>query len=285
MDWNAKRGRNIRRLRKNCGAGGLPHIPGHEHGDSYGPPEYPLQQLRLVILSVGQDYRVRAINEHNEIFIANYGCIEMTFPLKSIIVYNGFGEIIRWGNTQEAKESENEYQIPGEVADITMEFVDVRSSVPAIKRKPERPSARHTWDWTVLDWTLQANALEEEKSVRARAVDALRDSKLDEPILYNGVVFDADPLSVSNIEGLARRIERGGGLTPGWLGWRTFDNTMVWVSATPAEVLSSLYGISRALEDRRQYVMAAAWRHKDALHALPTIDAVTGYDITAGWPT
>lgn len=115
-------------------------------------------------------------------------------------------------------------------------------------------------------------------------IDSLRDEKRLLPVAYQGVLFDADPASIANIQGLSARIARGDGLTAGWAGWRTFDNAMVWVDDSPADVLGHLNAISRELEDRQQAILLCAWGHKAAIAALDTVEAVLAYDITAGWP-
>ena len=112
----------------------------------------------------------------------------------------------------------------------------------------------------------------------------MRDVLYVQPIAYGGSLFDADTQSIDNMRGVVARIERGDGLTAGWIGWRTFDNAIVWADATAAEVLAHLNAIARALEDRRQAVLAASWVHKAAIQALGTVEAVQAYAIESGWP-
>ena len=152
-------------------------------------------------------------------------------------------------------------------------------------RRGHAPSPHHQWDASASEWTLRAGAVDAAKEARCKAVDALRDEKHASPITVDGVAFDADVQSIENIRGIIARIERGDGLTTGWLGWRVFDNTMVWADWTAPQVLQGLYDVARALEDRKQSLLAAAWAHKAAIQGLETLDEVQAYDVTAGWPS
>lgn len=154
----------------------------------------------------------------------------------------------------------------------------------AITPFPAQPSPAHVWDWGLYDWVPSPAALAELKFARSEAVNALRDQKRAAPISYMGILFDADSASVANMQGLATRIERGDGLTLGWIGWRTWDNTMVWASEGASEVLAHLHALARALEDRQQSLLLAAWRHKAALLQCEGGADVLAYDITVGWP-
>ena len=97
--------------------------------------------------------------------------------------------------------------------------------------------------------------------------------------------FDADRVSRERISGMIARLQRGDGLPAGWVGWRDAANEMHWATDDPATVLANLTALSRAVEDREQALLVASWTHKDAIAALEDIDAILGYDVTAGWPT
>lgn len=159
-----------------------------------------------------------------------------------------------------------------------------RDSNAGFVERAAQPSDYHAWDWASCAWVAISGAFESAKAERCAAVNRLRDAKQVLPIECDGIVFDADTKSLENIRGVISRIERGDGLTVGWVGWRTFDNTMVWADSSPDEVLALLSAIARGLEDRKQALMIAAWTHKAAIAALSTPDDVASYDITAGWP-
>lgn len=145
-----------------------------------------------------------------------------------------------------------------------------------------KPSQHHRLDAASKEWVLDTAPA---KRQLAQAVDRLRDQKHASPIAVGATLFDADAQSVENIRGLIARIERGDGLTTGWLGWRVFDNTMVWADWTAPQVLQGLYDVACALEDRKQSLLAAAWAHKAAIQGLETLEEVQGYDVSTGWPS
>lgn len=149
---------------------------------------------------------------------------------------------------------------------------------------PARPSVAHLWDWGAYEWAVTADSVAKMKSERCEQVDRLCIERQDRPVDYDGVVFDADAAARENIAGVVTRIARGDGLTAGWIGWRAFDNSMVWSAASADEVAGHLRGLSCLIEDRKQALLAAAWMHKAALAGLESVEAVLAYDITAGWP-
>ena len=97
--------------------------------------------------------------------------------------------------------------------------------------------------------------------------------------------FDADKVSRERISGMIARLQRGDGLPTGWVGWRDASNQQQWATDNAETVLANLTALSRAIEDREQALLVAAWQHKAAIAALSDIDAILAYDVTAGWPT
>ena len=59
---------------------------------------------------------------------------------------------------------------------------------------------------------------------------------------------------------------------------------MHWAADDAATVLTSLTALSRAIENREQALLIAAWQHKAAIAALTSVEALLAYDVTAGWP-
>lgn len=96
--------------------------------------------------------------------------------------------------------------------------------------------------------------------------------------------FDADDTARSRISGTLARLQRGDGLPIGWVGWRDADNNMHWAEDGAAAVLAHLTALLRAIEDREQALLVAAWQHKKNLEDLEDIDAIVNYDLTLGWP-
>lgn len=179
-------------------------------------------------------------------------------------------------------------------ASLDAQFVEVGEGVTdsthyvyggALVPFPKRPSNYHVWDWGRKEWSSSVPGLEAARSKKRQEIDDEKMRLLSLPISYEGVLFDADAESISNIRGISSRIARGDGLTEGWTGWRVADNSMVWVSATASEVFDHLNTIASLIENRTQAVLNAAWAHKDAVAALEDVADVVGYDISLGWPS
>lgn len=147
----------------------------------------------------------------------------------------------------------------------------------ALQYRGPRPSDHHTW--ISGSWVVLPEALGSAKELRKSEVNDVRLAKSLSPILFEGVLFDADELSQKLIEGLAKRIERGAGLTAPWLGWKVTDNSMVWASMSPAEVYGKLRLLTTALEDRYNALLVASWAVKSQIDALTTIEAVKAFKI------
>ena len=142
----------------------------------------------------------------------------------------------------------------------------------------EAPSPYHEWDWTTKSWLPNLNAA---RSAKLQEVSAEINRRLY--LSCNG--FDADKVSRERIGGTIARLLRGDGLPAGWMGWRDAENNMHWVTDDAATVLANLTALSRAIEDREQALLVAAWQHKANIAALTDIDLILAYDIAVGWPT
>ena len=153
-----------------------------------------------------------------------------------------------------------------------------------LAKRPTKPSQFHVWNVATLAWGIDTQMLEKFIGTRCLDVDAHRDNLLLMPIEYMGVLFDADDKSLGRMRDVLSRITRGDGLTSGWIGWRTHNNSMVWADSTDLEVKGHLTNMVRAFEDRHQACMLSAWEHKDALTSLTDYESAINYDITTGWP-
>ena len=148
---------------------------------------------------------------------------------------------------------------------------------------PEKPSTYHQWDWASLSWTVGEKEMALAKKAVIAEVTKIRDQLLAAPIEFDGILFDADAFSLSNMTGVISRIERGDGLTAGWSGWRVADNSMVWADATADQVLIKLKSIAGLIENRTQAILNASWQHKDAIGALTTLTDILSYDASLLW--
>ena len=140
------------------------------------------------------------------------------------------------------------------------------------------PSRHHAWNWSSKSWLPDLDAA---RASKLQQVSAELNTRLYLPC--NG--FDADTVSRGRISGMVARLQRGDGLPPGWVGWRDASNDMQWAADDAATVLTSLTALSRAIENREQALLIAAWQHKANIAALEDIDAILAYDVTQGWPT
>ena len=168
-----------------------------------------------------------------------------------------------------------------EVVSDATHFVFAGAIVPF----PPPPSPAHSWDWGAYEWGVTAEDIQDIKVRRASEINAAREGKQYLPVLYDGVLFDADPQSRTAMIGLDARIRRGDGLAAPWVGWRTYDNSFVWADAPPEQVLLHLINLQRLLEDRWQALLNRSWVLKDALAQLGSVDDVLAFDAQAGWPT
>lgn len=146
---------------------------------------------------------------------------------------------------------------------------------------PPQPSPHHHWDWPTKTWLPDLDRAREARQTEVGTEFIRRDHA---PIAYAEALFDADTQARENISGTLNRLLRGDGLPAGWIGWRDHANAMHWPDDDAATVQAHLAGLSRAIEDRKQALLAAAWQHKAAIGVLSDIDGVLGYDLTVGWP-
>jgi len=161
-------------------------------------------------------------------------------------------------------------------APFDVNFLDDYVQDGAIVSRPSQPSPHHEWDWTTKSWFPNLDAA---KAAKKAEIEAELVRRLYLPC--NG--FDADKISRERISGMIARLQRGDGLPAGWLGWRDASNDMHWVADDAATVLANLTALSRAIENREQALLIAAWQHKAAIAALTSVEALLAYDVTAGW--
>ena len=196
--------------------------------------------------------------------------------MNNYIAFNETGRVLFSFRTNSIPE------IPGAtIAQVAENVLDVGSVFfenGELKQKGLRPSIHHTWDWPTKSWLQNLDAARESK---LRQVAAELNARLYLPC--NG--FDADAVSRERISGTIARLQRGGGLPAGWIGWRDASNQQRWAEDDAATVLASLVALSCAIEDREQALLTASWQHKANLNALEDFATILSYDTTAGWPS
>lgn len=123
------------------------------------------------------------------------------------------------------------------------------------------PSHFHEVSVTTPSWTIDKNKslILKSNEIRGKAELALK-----EPV--SG--FDADNDSRQRIAGMVSRLNRGDGLTAGWVGWRDAANNMHWADSSAAEVLDGLLNLTRQIEDRDQSVLLQKWEMLQTLSNL-----------------
>ena len=158
------------------------------------------------------------------------------------------------------------------VSDLENNFVEDH----VVKQKPSRPSPRHDWDWATKSWLPNLDAA---RAAKLQEVSAELNARLYLPC--NG--FDADKVSRDRISGTIARLQRDDGLPAGWMGWRDAANEMHWATDDAVTVLANLIALSRAIEDREQALLVAAWQHKANIASLTTIEDIMNYNVEEGW--
>lgn len=164
-----------------------------------------------------------------------------------------------------------------QVAPFDVDFSEDYVQDGEIVRRPPSPSPHHEWDWPTKSWFPNLDAA---RKAKLQEVAAELGRRLYLPC--NG--FDADKVSRERISGMIARLQRGDGLPAGWVGWRDASNQQQWAADDAATVLANLTALSRAIEDREQVLLIAAWQHKAAITDLDDIGAILAYPVTEGWP-
>lgn len=126
-----------------------------------------------------------------------------------------------------------------------------------------------------------ANALYERMLERMAEVNTLRDSWMSGHFLYDGRRWDCDERGMKNIEGTntaAILLAAAGQALPSDFVFRDRDNNNVPANA------AYMSGMGLALFKFRSDSYVASWIHKYMISQCATLQAVTDYDITAGWP-
>lgn len=198
--------------------------------------------------------------------------------MKTISVYDQItGQVLRTVTCQEEDVLLNvksgESWLDAELSDET-HYAQNGELVPF----PAKPSPHHEWDWTTKSWLPNHDAA---RAAKKAEIETELSRRLYLPC--NG--FDADNASRERISGMIARLQRGDGLPAGWVGWRDASNQQQWVTDDAATVLANLTALSRAIEDREQALLVAAWQHKANIAALEDIDTILSYDVTTSWNT
>ena len=142
---------------------------------------------------------------------------------------------------------------------------------------PPRPGSGWVWDWMELRWVLPPSALDDLKARKKADIDAARDRARYSGITYNGVRFDSDMVSTSNITGWTTAVAAGIPLPPGFT-WRSKDNQDIQFNEADVLALAAL-AVNKVTACYNR-----AWQLKEQVSALNDYESIINYDITTGWP-
>ena len=149
---------------------------------------------------------------------------------------------------------------------------------------PLRPSVYHTWDWPTKSWLPNLDAA---KAAKKAEIEAEHSRRINEPLLYDGKVLDADQAARDNLkaklEEVRERIRLNMPMAPELLVWRDNDNqTHSWPTIEAYHDWLAVYAV--AMSERGTRCYTCAWQHKDTVEQLTTVEAVMNYTISHGWP-
>lgn len=114
-------------------------------------------------------------------------------------------------------------------------------------------------------------------SQQCATVDAERERRAGQPIMYQGRPFDAGATSLASIRGWQAHISAGSPVPAGFV-WRDANN-----AEHPAGA-AFINGLSAAISARDFELRKAAWAHKQAIRSLATVRDVDAYDMSHNWP-
>ena len=154
----------------------------------------------------------------------------------------------------------------------------------AVVRRPQKPSPHHEWDWPTKSWLPNLDAA---KAAKKAEIEAEHSRRINEPLLYDGKVLDADQAARDNLkaklEEVRERIRLNMPMAPELLVWRDNGNqTHSW--STIEAYHDWLAGYAVTMSERGTRCYTCAWYHKDTLKQLSEMEAVLNYDLTQGWP-
>jgi hypothetical protein len=155
----------------------------------------------------------------------------------------------------------------------------------ALAALPDRPTALHQFNYESAQWALPASATIEAIERKCADIEAeyLRRDVL--PVMYQGVLFDADAKARANISGTSLKIMMTNALPNNWIGWRDYNNVQNWAQDDAATMLGHLAGIVNAIGDRQQALIAICWSKKDAVRQLTVLNDILAFPVETGWPS
>ena len=196
--------------------------------------------------------------------------------------YDSLGKILCVGSAPDGASTEHMEHVlldPPEV-DFSEDYVQGGEIV----RRPPSPHPHHEWDWATKSWLPNLDAA---KAAKKGEIETERNSRINEPLTYDGKVLDADQAARDNLkaklEEVRERIRLGIPMLSELLVWRDADNvTHSW--PTIEAYHDWLAGFAVAMSERGTRCYACGWHHKDAIGQLSAMEDITNYNLSQGWP-
>lgn len=138
-----------------------------------------------------------------------------------------------------------------------------------------KPTAMHKLDADSPVWVIDTAQVEQYRFNLKAKVDSIRQAISFVPIIYQGILFDADETAIKNITAWQLQIVAGVVL-PSDFVWRDYNN-----QDHPADA-SFVNGLAAAITLRGTELYKAAWAKKAEIDSL-AIDDLLSYDVEAGW--
>ena len=142
------------------------------------------------------------------------------------------------------------------------------------EKPPERPSS--PWQFVILEADSSEELLQLEKSKKNKLIDEQRETQNNLPILYSGILFDADEVAKRNINGWLNNINSGQ-TVPENFTWRDYNDVN-----QPANA-EFIIGLSAAITVRTTEIFQKSWDKKAEVNILTTVHDINDYDVTTGW--
>lgn len=155
-------------------------------------------------------------------------------------------------------------------ADIYTQFYNAQGAIQTI---PPQPTQWHEWNWATHLWETSPGFLDSVKLAKKLEANKLRVAAHYLPILYSGVLFDADAVAQNNVMAWMVNISNGLQVPPGFV-WRDATNI-----DHPADE-AFISGLGAAMVQRGSSLYQQLWAHKEAIDALNSYEDIQAYQIT-----
>ena len=166
----------------------------------------------------------------------------------------------------------------------------------ATAQAPPTPGEGFKAVWTVAGWTVVSSStpepeepiqtIDELKELKINSVNSIRDGRIAAGVLYTfpgdvpGTVQTRDLTDHRNIQANASAAQMYllNSQPAAEMQFRDMEDVVHTLTATEmVQMCSHVMGYGQA-------IYSASWAHKDAISELGTVEAVSAYDVTTGWP-